>query len=91
MEEKALWRGSIANGCRVAALASSMTSIFDLCKENSYYFLGPHWLNRFWSTLVAAFIGTAVSVPFDMVRTRLYTMRPLPNGVYPYNGMLDCF
>jgi hypothetical protein len=67
-----------------------MTSVFDLCKENSYFFFGPHYINRLWATVVAAGLGTAVSMPFDMVRTRLYTMRPLPNGVHPYNGTLDC-
>lgn len=90
MEERSLFRGSIANGARIAALASSMTSIFDLCKENSYFFFGPHYINRLWSTVVAAGMGTLVSMPFDMIRTRLYTMRPLPNGVMPYNGTLDC-
>jgi len=79
-EEGALFRGAGANGCKLAAICSSMTSIFDLCKENSYYYLGPHWINRFWSTAVAVSVGTAVSMPFDMVRTRLHTMRPLPNG-----------
>lgn len=80
MEEGALMRGSIANGCKLAAICSSMTSIFDLCKENSYFFFGPHWINRFWATAVAVTIGTVTSMPFDMIRTRLHTMRPLPTG-----------
>jgi solute carrier family 25 oxoglutarate transporter 11 len=67
-----------------------MTSIFDLCKENSYFFFGPHYINRLWSTAVAAGLGTAFAMPFDMIRTRLYTMKPLPNGVMPYNGTMDC-
>ena len=32
----------------------------------------------------------ALSMPFDTIRTRLHTMRPLPNGVMPYTGTLDC-
>ena len=68
-----------------------MTNIYDWCKENSYFFFGPHWINRLWGTAVAVAIGTAVSMPFDMIRTRLHTMRPLPNGQMPYNGMFDCF
>ena len=90
MEEGALMRGSIANGLKLAMICSSMSGIYDLCKENSYYFLGPHWINRLWSTVVACLVGTLASLPFDQVRTRLHTMRPLPNGVYPYNGTLDC-
>lgn len=75
MEEGALFRGAAANGLKLGAICASMTSIFDLCKENSYYFLGPHWFNRLWSTIIATTIGTAVSMPFDMIRTRLHTMR----------------
>ena len=88
-EEGALMRGAGANGCKLAAICSSMTSIFDLCKENSYYYFGPHWINRLWSTAVAVSVGTAVSMPFDMVRTRLHTMRPLPTGEMPYQYSLD--
>mmetsp|Transcript_24000 Transcript_24000/g.18325 ORF Transcript_24000/g.18325 Transcript_24000/m.18325 type:complete len:314 (-) Transcript_24000:41-982(-) len=90
MEEGALMRGAVANGAKLAALCASMTSIFDLCKENSYYFLGPSWVNRFWSTAIAVTIGTAVSMPFDNIKTRLQIMRPLPNGQMPYTGTLDC-
>lgn len=89
-EEGALFRGSLANGLRVAALCASMTSIYDLVKENLYFFLGPSAINRFLGTAVAVTLGTAVSMPFDHVKTRLHTMRPLPNGVYPYANTVDC-
>lgn len=79
-DEGALFRGAPANALKIGAIASSMTLIFDWCKENSYYFFGPHWINRLWGTAVAALCGTLASMPFDMVRTRLHTMRPLPNG-----------
>jgi hypothetical protein len=91
MEEGALMRGAAANGLKLAMLCSSMTGIYDYCKENSYYFFGPHWINRLWATAVAVLVGTLTSMPFDQVRTRLHTMRPLPNGVYPYLNTLDCF
>jgi solute carrier family 25 oxoglutarate transporter 11 len=90
-EEGVLMRGALANACKLAAISSSMTSIFDWCKENSYYYLGPHWINRFWSTAVAVTIGTLVSMPFDMIRVRMQTMRPLPNGMMPYKNSFDCF
>lgn len=89
-EEGAFFRGSLANGLKLGAICSSMTLIYDLCKENSYFFFGPHWINRFWSTAIAATVGTVVSMPFDMIRTRLHTMRPLPTGQMPYKNTLDC-
>jgi dicarboxylate transporter 10 len=65
MEEGAIMRGSIANGLKLGMICSSMSGIYDLCKENSYFFLGPHWINRLWSTVVACLVGTLASLPFD--------------------------
>ena len=90
-EEGVLMRGALANGLKIGAICASMTNVYDWCKENSYYFLGPSWINRFWATLVATIVGMGVSLPFDAVRLRMHTMRPLPNGVYPYRNSLDCF
>lgn len=90
IDEGVLMRGAIANGGKLAALCASMTCVYDWCKENSYYFLGPHWMNRLWATGVAVGLGTAVSMPFDTVRTRMHTMRPLPNGEMPYTSSFDC-
>lgn len=70
-EEGALFRGATANACKLAAICSSMTSIYDLVKENSYFFFGPSAINRWVSTAVAVTVGTVVSMPFDMIKTRL--------------------
>jgi hypothetical protein len=52
-------------------LLASMTGMHDLCKENSYYFLGPSTINRFFGTAIAVTVGTVASMPFDMIRIRL--------------------
>lgn len=77
-------RGAGANACKLAAICASMTSIHDWVKENCYFFLGPHMLNRMTGCLAACVFGTLFSMPFDAVRLRLHTMRPLPNGLLPY-------
>lgn len=89
--EGALFRGSIANGGRIAGLISGAACLHDWFKENAYYFLGPHSANRIVATLVASLVMTGASMPFDTLRTRLYTQRPLPNGSWPYKGLMDCF
>lgn len=92
-QEGALFRGCLMNGAKIAALCSSMTSLHDWLKENVYYFLGPHWLCRIIATAGAVAVGTGVSMPFDNIRVRLHTMRPLPTGEMPYRGymhMLYC-
>ena len=59
-------------------------------KENTYYFFGPILLVRLVATTAGVATAMALSMPFDTVRTRLHTMRPLPNGQMPYSGTLDC-
>lgn len=66
-EERALFRGALANGLRIALLCGSMTGLHDWMKENAYYFLGPSHLNRLVATLLAAAVGTIASMPFDTI------------------------
>ena len=48
-------------------------------------------MNRLVATTVGVATAVVLSMPFDTVKTRLHTMRPLPNGVMPYENTLDCF
>ena len=89
-DEGVLMRGAIANGLRIGAICASMTNVYDWCKENSYFFLGPSWINRLWATGAACAVGTVASMPFDAVRVRMQTMRPLPDGQMPYKNSWDC-
>lgn len=91
VDEGVLFRGALANGLRIGALACSMTGVYDWCKENSYFFLGPSWINRLWATAAAVGAGTLASMPFDAIRLRMHTMRPMPTGRMPYNSSWDCF
>lgn len=90
-EERILLRGAVSNGLRIALLLGSMTGLHDWMKEHSYYFLGPSHVNRLLGTILATTVGTLASMPFETIRTRLYLMKPLPNGVLPYSNGYDCF
>lgn len=90
VDEGVLMRGAMANGLRIGAICASMTNVYDWCKENSYFFLGPNWINRLWATGAACTVGTIVSLPFDAIRVRMQTMRPLPDGRMPYSSSFDC-
>lgn len=89
-EEGALFRGALANGLKLAGLVSVASGSYDWMKENTYYFFGPMWFVRFVATTAGVATAFALSMPFDTVKTRLHTMRPLPNGVLPYKGTMDC-
>jgi len=66
------------------------SGILDWMKENTYYFFGPMQLTRLVGVTAGCATAFVFSMPFDAIRTRLHTMRPLPNGELPYNGTLDC-
>lgn len=85
-----MFRGSVANGLRFAGLTMAATGAYDWMKENTYYFFGPISMVRFVATTAGVTTAFLLSMPFDAIRTRLHTMRPLPNGQYPYTGFADC-
>ena len=90
-QEGALFRGALANGLKLGGLVSVAAGTYDWMKENMFFFFGPVALNRFVGTAVGCGTALVLSMPFDTVRNRLHTMRPLPNGQYPYNGTIDAF
>jgi hypothetical protein len=90
VDEGVLLRGAAANGLKYGALCASMTNVYDLVKENTYYWLGPSFLNRLTATTVAVGLGTVCAMPFDAIRLRMHLMRPLPNGELPYTSSWDC-
>jgi len=90
-EEKALMRGALANGLKLAGMVSVASATLDWMKENMFFFFGPIYLNKLVSITVGVATATAISMPCDTVRNRLHTMRPLPNDEMPYKNTLDCF
>ena len=90
-EEGALFRGAMSNGFKFAGLMAVAGGLNDLVKENAYWFFGPATITRASATIFGVLAAFALSLPFDAIKTRLHTMRPLPNGQYPYRGGLDCF
>jgi dTDP-D-glucose 4,6-dehydratase len=68
-----------------------MQDVYDWIKENSWYWFGPISMNRILGTTVGVAVAGTLSMPFDTVRTRMHTMRPLPNGRMPYDNSVDCF
>ena len=84
-------RGALANGLKLAGIVSVASATLDWMKENMFFFFGPIFLNKLVSITAGVATATAISMPFDTIRNRLHTMRPLPNGQMPYENTLDCF
>jgi solute carrier family 25 oxoglutarate transporter 11 len=90
VDEGVMFRGAAANGLKYGMLCASMTNVYDLIKENTYYWFGPSFINRLVATLGATLLGTMLTLPFDAIRLRMHLMRPLPNGELPYTSSMDC-
>lgn len=89
-QEGALFRGGMANGLKLGGIVCLASGILDFMKENTYYFFGPMFLTRLVAVTAGCATAMTLSMPFDAIRTRLHTMRPLPNGELPYTGTFDC-
>lgn len=80
----------MANGLKLGGIVCLASGILDWMKENTYYFFGPMYLTRLVAITSGVATAFALSMPFDTIRTRLHTMRPLPTGEMPYSGTIDC-
>lgn len=89
-QEGALFRGALANGLKLGGMVCLASGIMDFMKENTYYFFGPIALTRIVGVTSGVATAMVLSMPFDAIKTRLHTMRPLPNGELPYTGTMDC-
>lgn len=53
------------------ALNASMTGPYDFVNERLYTYFGLYECNRIFAMIVAAAFGTAASLPFDNIKTRM--------------------
>ncbi len=88
-----LWRGSAPTICRAMAMNLGMMTTYDEVKE----FLNRHSENknskttRLAASAISGLICSFMSLPFDNIKTKMQKMVRNSNGVYPYNGVFDCF
>jgi len=86
-----MWRGVQPTVIRAMVLNTAQLAGYSQAKESlikSGYFKEGMKLH-FVASCIAGFFSTAVSIPVDITKTRLQTMKPV-DGVYPYKGTIDC-
>jgi solute carrier family 25 oxoglutarate transporter 11 len=85
-----LWRGSLPTVVRAMAMNFSLLVPFEEAKK----FLTPYIDNTRMRAIAASCIAggcaTVLSLPFDNIKTKLQKMKKLPDGTYPYKGVMDC-
>ncbi|KAJ3285125.1 putative mitochondrial 2-oxoglutarate/malate carrier protein, partial [Borealophlyctis nickersoniae] len=59
-------------------------------KQKLEHQFGVNATSKFGASAIAGFFASALSLPFDFVKTRLQKQRPDATGVLPYKGSIDC-
>jgi solute carrier family 25 oxoglutarate transporter 11 len=88
----ALYRGYPPTLLRAVCLNVGQLMTYDVCKEN-FASMGLSGLGlNMASAAGAGLVSSILSLPPDMVKTRLQNMQPDPKtGLMPYNGVFNCF
>ncbi|XP_057743613.1 mitochondrial dicarboxylate/tricarboxylate transporter DTC-like [Arachis stenosperma] len=88
---RVLWRGSVPEIAKQYALTTGCFSgyppSFRYLKDSLGFGVTTSMIG---AGVISSFIGCALSLPFDYVRTQLQTMQPDAYGKYPYTGSFDC-
>lgn len=86
-----LWTGCFPTVVRAMVLNTFMLAPFEEFKERLKNLIPDTKTRTIVSAMIASFLGSFSSLPFDNTKTKLQKMAKLPDGTYPYKGMLDCF
>ncbi|XLR54272.1 hypothetical protein S83_004944 [Arachis hypogaea] len=88
---RVLWRGSVPEIAKQYALTTGCFSVyspsFRYLKDSLGFGVTTSVIG---AGVISSFMGCALSLPFDYVRTQLQTMQPDAYGKYPYTGSFDC-
>lgn len=87
----ALWTGSFPTITRACVLNIFMLAPFEEFKERLKNLIPDTKKRTIVSSLIASFMGSFSALPFDNTKTKIQKMSKLPDGTYPYKGMVDCF
>jgi solute carrier family 25 oxoglutarate transporter 11 len=86
-----LWRGTTPTVARAMVLNAAQLGGYSQAKQgllSSGYFKDDIKLH-FAASLISGFLSTAVSIPIDISKTRLQTMKVNEKGEFPYKGTTD--
>lgn len=87
-----LWRGSAPTVLRAMAMNVGMMASYDQARELFVPHTGNGITTNLLASATAGFMCAFLSLPPDMIKTRLQSMKADPTtGQLPYRGVADCF
>jgi solute carrier family 25 oxoglutarate transporter 11 len=87
-----LWSGFGPTVLRAMSLNVAMLVTYDEAKERltHIYGKGHDKAIMFSASMLSACATSTASLPFDNIKTKLQKMKRLPDGTFPYSGIVDC-
>lgn len=85
-----LWRGSMPTVYRAMAMNCGMLATYDQTKETLAGYMSSPELIKISSSVISGIVAATITLPFDLIKTRIQRMQPLPDGSFPYAGVMDC-
>lgn len=86
-----MWKGCSPTVIRAIVLNAAQLSVYSEAKKK--LLATGHFQQNVWlhlpASIISGFVCTVVSLPVDIIKTRIQTMRVI-NGVPEYLGPLDC-
>ena len=83
-----LWRGSVPTMSRACIINLHLLAPFEEFKHRLRDVITHTHTRTIVSSLMASFLGSFASLPFDNAKTKLQKMKAV-NGVLPYTGIVD--
>jgi solute carrier family 25 oxoglutarate transporter 11 len=91
----ALWRGATPTIIRACLLSSSTLAVYSEAKARLPLYIPilkkTEVGTMFAGTLVSSLVANILVNPFDVVKSRIQSMKVIPGQAPPYSGMVDCF
>lgn len=84
-----LWRGCLPTISRACIINFALLAPFEEFKFRLKTAIPHDFTRTVVSSLIASFIGSFASLPFDNAKTKLQKMKADKNGVLPYKGIID--
>lgn len=87
-----LWRGAVPTMARAMVVNAAQLASYSQAKQslmNTGYF-SENIILHFWASMISGFVTTAASMPVDIAKTRLQSMKII-DGKPEYKGAVDVF
>ncbi|CAG0879048.1 unnamed protein product [Cyprideis torosa] len=86
-----LWRGALPTMGRAMVVNAAQLASYSQAKEAlmSTGYFSENIILHFWASMISGLVTTIASMPVDIAKTRIQSMKKSPTGKAEYSGALD--